>query len=295
MDEKIRSNIAVTQSGELSGTGDSVRVFKGIPYAAPPVGDLRWRPPQAPAKWEGVREAGSFGPDCLQNPRPGSRAPGMSEDCLTLNVWAPPPPEEGQSHPVMVWIHGGSYVLGSGSDIRSDGESFARKGVVFVTFNYRLGVFGFLAHPELTQESPNNSSSNYALLDKIAALRWIKDNIAAFGGDPGRVTVFGCSAGSASLSLLMTSPLAGGLIDRAILESPGAFRPLASLAGAEEVGNCMGDDLTAMRAMTADEVFARTGDFVPLVRGLTTPRVLRPIRDGWIIPEDERDAFRTER
>ena len=290
MDQETQANIAITEQGALSGTGSDVRIFRGIPYAAPPVGDLRWRPPQPPAKWEGVRAADAFGLDCLQNPREGTRAPGRGEDCLTLNVWTPAKAET-EALPVMVWIHGGSYLLGSGSDIRSDGEGFARKGVVFVTFNYRLGVFGFLAHPELSKESPNGSSSNYALLDKIAAFRWIKRNIAAFGGDPDRVTVFGCSAGSASISLLLTSPLGEGLFDRAILESPGAFRPLASLADAEKVGLCMGDDLTAMRAMSAEEVFARTDEFVPRVRGLTTPRVLRPIRDGWVIPEDERDAF----
>lgn len=284
-------NVVKTQSGAISGTGGDVQVFLGIPFAAPPVGDLRWRAPAPPEQWQGVRPGDAFGNECMQDPRPGSRAPGLGEDCLTLNVWTPAPDSDARL-PVMVWIHGGSYLLGGGSDPKSDGEGFAKKGVVYVTFNYRLGVFGFLAHPALSAESPEGSSSNYGLLDNIAALRWIKENIAGFGGDPDRVTLFGCSAGSASIGLLLASPLAAGLFEQAILESPGVFRPLCSLADAEKVGvAAMGDDLAAMRQMTTEEVFAKTPEFVPKVRGLTTPRVLRPIRDGLVIPADERDAW----
>jgi para-nitrobenzyl esterase len=163
--------------------------------------------------------------------------------------------------------------------------------VILITATYRVGVFGFLAHPALTAESPHRSSSNYALLDQLASLRWIRDNIANFGGDPARVTVFGVSAGSASISLLLTSPLAKGMFQRAILESPGASRPLASLAEAEAYGMKLGGDLTALRRLSAAEVLAKTPLFVPAMRGLTTPRVLRPIRDGWVIPRDEREAF----
>jgi len=191
----------------------------------------------------------------------------------------------------MVWLFGGGFLVGSPSDILFDGEKLARRGVILVAANYRVGLFGFLAHPALTAESPHRSSSNYALLDQIAALRWIRDNIANFGGDSQRVTVFGVSAGSASISLLLTSPLAEGLFQRAILESPGAFRPLASLAEAEACGGKLGNDLEALRRMSAEEVLSKTPLFVPKVRGLTTPRVLRPIRDGWVIPQDEREAF----
>jgi len=287
-----------TESGAVSGVAASggVRIFRGLPFAAPPVGELRWRPPELPAKWSGVRAATEFGPDCPQPaPPPGgpssSRAGRQSEDCLSLNIWAPPSARGGETYPVMVWLFGGSFLVGSASDILFDGEKYARQGVILITANYRVGLFGFLAHPALTAESPHHSSSNYALLDQLAALRWIRDNIANFGGDPNRVTVFGVSAGSASISLLLTSPLAKGLFQQAILESAGALRPLASLAEAENYGAKLGDDLATLRRMSAEEVLSKTPLFVPKMRGLTAPRVLRPIRDGWIIPKDERDAF----
>lgn len=218
----------------------------------------------------------------------------MSEDCLTLNIWTPAR-SANQRLPVMVWLPGGSFVAGSGADPICDGEKFARKGVVLVTINYRVGLFGFLAHPLLTRESEHGASGNYGLMDQIAALRWVQTNIAAFGGDPKRVTVFGVSAGGASISLLLTSPLGRGLFQQAILESPGSLRPLASLEEAERAGRMLGDDLKAMRAISAEAVLARTGDFVPKVRGLTTPRVLRPIRDGWIINQEERAAYTAAR
>ena len=265
-----------TESGLVSGTGTDIRIFKGIPFAAPPVGERRWKPPAPPEKWVGVRPMVEFGADCPQPASPnggsGSRAGRASEDCLTLNIWAP-------------------AAKSSAADVATDGEAFARKGVILVTVNYRVGLFGFLAHPALTAESPHHSSSNYALLDQLAALQWIKNNTANFGGDPNKVTLFGVSAGSASVSLLLASPLAKGLFQQAILESPGGFRPLASLGEAEEYGLKLGTDLATLRRMSVEELLAKTNLFVPKIRGLTTPRVLRPIRDGWVIPEDERDAF----
>ncbi len=279
--------------GALLGQHDAasgVRSFRGIPYALPPVGARRWAPPQAQPRWEGVRNATAFGADCPQNSQTLTRAPGQSEDCLFLNVWTPAGAAPG-SLPVMVWLHGGSFVGGSGADARVDGQALAARGAVVVTLNYRVGLFGFMAHPALSAESPDKVSGNYGLLDQLCALRWVQDNITAFGGDASRVTVFGVSAGSASISLLLVSPQAKGLFSQAILESPGAGRPLASLADAEELGLSAGSDLKALRALDATEVLAMTGRFTPKVRGLTTPRVLRPIRDGWLIPQDERPAL----
>lgn len=282
--------IVRTESGLLSGTKGEVIAFKGIPYAAPPTGDLRWRPPQPAAPWSGIRPADAFGADAPQAASAKTRAPRMSEDCLTLNVWTPAL-EPKEKLPVMVWLYGGSYVSGSASDPRCDGESFARKGVVLVTVNYRVGLLGFMAHPDLTLESEHGSSGNYGLLDTLAALGWIQRNIAAFGGDPTRVTLFGVSAGAASISLLLTSPLARGLFQQTIQQSPGAFRPLSSLAEAETAGLQLGTDIAALRRMSHEEILSKTSLFVPKQRGLTTPRVLRPIRDGWIIRTEERAAY----
>ncbi|MGE0316186.1 MAG: carboxylesterase family protein [Lautropia sp.] len=277
-------------SGSVSGIDGPVRAYLGIPYAAPPIGTARWQPPRPPAPWRGVREAVRFGDDFPQAPNPLFRAHAQSEDCLYLNVWAPAHAAPG-SLPVMVWFHGGGFVGGSGSDVRCDGHAFAAGGAVVVSFNYRSGIFGFLAHPSLTAESAHASSGNYGLLDQIAALAWVRENIAAFGGSPKRVTVFGVSAGSASISLLLTSPLAKGLFQRAILHSPGACRPLASLADAERAGRSVDVDIAALRGLDATQLLAKTSLLVPKMRGLTTPRVLRPIRDGWVVPRDEREAF----
>ncbi|MFC5496893.1 carboxylesterase/lipase family protein [Caenimonas terrae] len=274
--------------------GKVVNAFKGIPYAAPPVGPLRWRPPQPVKPWTEVRPALAFGADLPQAPNPRLRAPSQSEDCLFLNVWAPAGAAPA-SLPVMVWIHGGGFAGGSGSDLRSDGEAMARRGVVVVSFNYRAGLFGFLAHPALSRESEHGVSGNYGLLDQIAALQWVKRNIAAFGGDPARVTAFGVSAGSASISLLLASPMGKGLFQQAILHSPGAARPLSTLAEAQQAGTALGDDIDALRALPADELLAKTALLSPKVRGLTTPRVLRPIRDGWLLPQDERPVFKSHR
>ena len=277
-------------SGTLTGGPDRVRVWRGLPYAAAPIGELRWRAPQAAPRWTGVRQATAFGADSMQAPMPASQAAAVNEDGLYLNVWSPVAAEPA-ALPVMVWIHGGGFTGGSGADARSEGSMLAAQGVVVVSFNYRTGLFGYLAHPALSAETAQRSSGNYGLLDQLAALAWVRDNIAGFGGDPANITVFGVSAGSASISLLLVSPLARGLFQQAILHSPGCARPLASLADAEQAGRAIGDDIAALRRLPATELLALTHKLAPAVRGLTTPRVLRPIRDGWLIPEDERPAF----
>ena len=212
-----------TANGVVEGVTEKsgIRAFRGIPFAAPPVGDLRWKPPQPVKNWEGVRQADKFGPRAMQRPIFGDmnfRSDGMSEDCLYLNVWTPAKSGD-ERLPVLVYFYGGGFMAGDGSEPRYDGASMARKGIVAVTVNYRLGVFGFLAHPELTGESPHHASGNYGLLDQNAALRWVRRNIAAFGGDPDKVTIAGESAGSVSVSAQMASPLSKDLIAGAIGES----------------------------------------------------------------------------
>jgi para-nitrobenzyl esterase len=283
-------------AGEIAGTGGDVRAFRGIPYAAPPLGALRWRPPQPAVPWTGVHDGSRFGYDAMQIvhalPIRRSLAPGISEDCLTLNVWSPSD-ISAPGAPVIVCFDGGAYIAGSASRERINGEAYARRGVVFVSVNFRVGVFGFLAHPLLTAESPHRSSGNYGLLDLIAALRWVRENIAAFGGDPARVTTMGGSAGAAICGLLLTSPLAKGLIDGVILRSPSSLRPLHTLAEAEAAGRVVGDDLTAMRALPAAELLAMNGRVDPGDRGLLENRRLRTIVDGWVIERDEIEAYRT--
>jgi para-nitrobenzyl esterase len=254
-------------AGTVEGTASAdakIRIFKGIPYAAPPVGALRWKPPQPVASWTGVRKAVEFAPRCEQGHIYDDmvfRDAGGSEDCLYVNVWTPATSVDARL-PVMVWFHGGGFIAGASSEPRQDGEELARKGVVVVSMNYRLGVFGFLAHPELTRESDHNTSGNYGLRDQVAALEWVHRNIPAFGGDAGSVTIFGESAGSMSVSALMASPLAQGLFQRAIGES-GAFfgsrleatpRALAELTGAEFAKSAGAGSLEKLRAKPADEI-----------------------------------------
>ncbi|MBC6983504.1 carboxylesterase/lipase family protein [Caulobacter sp. 17J80-11] len=209
-------------AGAVKGqAADGVNVFRGLPYAEAPVGQRRWKPPVPAAAWKGVRDASKFGPVCYQPPsRPGSiyteQTGQMSEDCLSLNVWAP---ADARDAPVMVWIHGGALVGGASSQAMYDGAALAKRGVVVVSINYRLGVLGYLAHPDLSAESPDHVSGNYGLLDQIEALRWVKRNIAAFGGDPEKVTVAGESAGALSVMYLMASPQARGLFHQAIAQS----------------------------------------------------------------------------
>lgn len=279
-----------TQQGLVLGCDGPVRVFRGIPYAAPPLGERRWRAPAAPAQRAAPLECLEFGDDFPQAANGLFQASARSEDCLYLNIWTPAGARPGEL-PVMVWLHGGGFVSGSGSDVRCDGAAFAARGAVVVTLNYRSGIFGFFAHPKLALESERASAGNYGLLDQIAALHWVRENIAEFGGSPDRVSVFGVSAGSASIALLLVSPLARGLFQRAMLHSPGTCRPLGTQADAEALGRTLGDDLQALRSLNAADIFARTALLVPKMRGLTTPRLLRPIRDGWVIPDDELPLF----
>ncbi len=243
---------------------DGVRTFKGIPFGQAPVGDLRWREPQPVKDWTGVRNADQFGPRCMQRTGPTAdywfRGDGMSEDCLYLNVWTSA--KSGRDKlPVLVYVFGGGFQNGDGSEPRYDGESMARKGLVAVTVNYRTNVFGFFSHPELTRESPHHASGNYGLLDQVAALRWVRQNIAAFGGDPKRVTIAGESAGSLSVSALMASPLSRDLVAGAIGESGALIStlPPRALAETEEDGRRFGETagaptLAALRALPAEKL-----------------------------------------
>jgi para-nitrobenzyl esterase len=231
----LAADEVVTESGKVQGTINSdhtVRMFKGVPFAAPPVGDLRWKAPQPAPRWTGVRPADKYGSACLQTDVYGDiffRDSQPSEDCLNLVIWAPAKPET-QKIPVLVWFYGGGFVAGGNSERRYDGETLAAKGIIVVEPNYRLGVFGFFSHPELTKESAQKASGNYAFLDQVAALQWVVKNIAAFGGDPNNITIGGESAGSLSVSALMASPLSRGLFQRALGES-GAFFPSGPEAG----------------------------------------------------------------
>jgi para-nitrobenzyl esterase len=292
----VTSDVAVAQvktaAGIVKGSTSAdgrVRVFKGIPYAAPPVGALRWQEPRPAAPWQGTRDATENGAQCVQAqifgdisfPRPAS------EDCLYLNVWTPAR-AAGDRLPVMVWIHGGGFQAGAGPEPRHDGDALARKGVVLVTMNYRLGVFGFFAHPELTRESGRNASGNYGLLDQVAALGWVRDNIAAFGGDPRNVTIFGESAGSFAVSALMASPPAAGLFHKAIGESGAYFtgasgtlglQPLAATEarGVSFASSIGADSLAALRAKSAEELLAAAMKTQP---GFT------PNLDGYVLREE---------
>ena len=233
---------ASVETGVIEGKREgSVNAFLGIPYAAAPVGQLRWKPPAAAAKWDGIRKAKEFGTRCMQARIFDDmvfRDRGPSENCLTLNVWAPANAKAKAKLPVMVWIHGGGFVAGGTSEPRQDGHNLEQHGVVVVSMNYRLGLFGFFTHAELAAESEKKAAGNYGLLDQVAALEWVQRNIAAFGGDPGNVTIFGESAGSFSVSALMASPMAKGLFHKAIGESGAAFfnrdLPFESLAQREQ-------------------------------------------------------------
>ena len=283
--------VVVTRAGAVSGTGGQIESFKGIPYAAPPVGPLRWRAPKPPIPWKGVREATHFGDDCVQRPYVISTGQKTSEDCLTLSVWTPGHAPGGH-RPVMVFLYGGGFIGGSAAYPLYDGARLAAEGVVVVGLNYRIGIFGFFAHPALSAESPHRASGNYGLLDQIAALKWVKDNIGAFGGDPERVTVFGESAGAVSIAVLMTSPLAKGLFSQAILHSPD-LPYLATLAAAEKSGATLGANLAALRRTSAMELLAHNDDFFPQhpVGSLMSPSFPAPIVDGYVLPAQPRARF----
>jgi para-nitrobenzyl esterase len=297
------------EGGLVSGVAsDGVLSWKGIPYAAPPAGDLRWRAPQPAVPWTGVRAADAYGHDCMQEPFPSDAAPlgtPPAEDCLYLNVWAPEKPASPKL-PVMVWIHGGGFVNGGASPAVYDGSHFARRGVVFVSFNHRLGRFGFFAHPALSKENPKGPLGNYGYMDQIAALKWVQKNVAAVGGDPGNVTVFGESAGGGSVNTLMVSPLARSLFHKAIVESgggrAGGIMTPRSLKEAEAVGvafaklaGITGEDaaaLAALRKLPASD----------LVRGLNLMTMGQqrdtyagPMIDGQIVVEEPETAFRAGR
>lgn len=295
--------------GLAVGPHADVHLYRGIPFAAPPVGEGRWRPPQPPESWEGVRDCFEFGHAAPQKPSPMLGAfPGMSldaetnEDCLYLNVWAPAKQSD-EPLPVMVWIHGGGYVIGAGSQRLYDLEDLARRGVVAVAINYRLGPLGFLAHPELSKESEQGVSGNYGLLDQIAALRWVQRNIKAFGGDPNRVTIFGESAGGGSVFSLLVSPLAKGLFQRAIAESgptlnfahlqkPHYGFPTAEEAGQEFAAKCGAPEgpgqLSALRAMSPDDLLEATPGMEDQREFNIRGSLLRlaPVVDGYVIPDD---------
>ena len=281
-------------SGPIEGTesrNPTIEVFKGIPYAAPPLGDLRWRPPQPVNTWTNVRVCDKFGPRSLQK----NLRPGQSEDCLYLNVWTNRQ-RDGTKRPVMVWIHGGGFRDGSGHSEGYDGTALAKRGVVVVTINYRLGAFGFMTHPALSAESPHSSSGNYAILDQIAALQWVRENIASFGGDPENVTIFGESAGGTSVYLLTATPLAKGLFHRAILQSPWLdpiiFRdlktpnengPSAEAVGVKAVQRLLEGDseavLEKLRALPASTIMKQIQDRWPVAT------------DGWIFPKDPHQIY----
>lgn len=253
--------VATIDTGALAGSAvDGISVFRGIPYAAPPVGDLRWRAPRAAATWPGLRDATRFGDDCLQTWMPDDVARSgqpMSEDCLYANVWTAGAGTRPHGLPVMVWIYGGGFVNGSGASPIYDGARLARRGLVVVTFNYRIGRLGFFAHPALTREAAGAPTGNWGLMDQIAALKWVKRNIAAFGGDPDRVTIFGESAGGESVNRLMASPVTHGLFERAISSSGGGRDKWPGLAAAEAVGVAFAksagarDDAASLRAIPA--------------------------------------------
>jgi len=280
------------QEGLVQGTlEDGLTVYKGIPFAAPPVGELRWKAPQPAAKWEGVRQATKFAPAPMQGGNPPS---GKSEDCLYLNIWTPAK-SAGDKIPVMVYIYGGGFAGGYTSDPWISGEKLAKKGVILVSTAYRVNQFGFLAHPELSAESPNHVSGNYGILDQIAALKWIQKNIAAFGGDPSKVTIFGESAGAISVSMLCASPLAKGLFSGAISQSGGSFGPtrpttfpgenMKTLKQAEESGKTYVQkagvsSIADLRKIEAEKVpsgFGMPGGW--------------PIIDGYVIPDDQHRLY----
>jgi para-nitrobenzyl esterase len=288
------TDLVMTTAGPVEGAGpaDGIRSFKGIPFAAAPVGPLRWHAPQPVKKWTEPRQTTAFGNQCMQRRMFADmvfRASGMSEDCLYLNIWTPATRASARL-PVLVYFYGGGFLAGDGSEPRYDGAALARRGLVTLTVNYRLNVFGFLAHPELTKASPRHASGNYGLLDQVAALEWVRDNIAAFGGDPRRVTIAGESAGSMSVSALMASPLSKGLIAGAIGESGAIIPPTSTpmpLADAERAGEAFVQSIADVefadiQAMPADkllEATSRPGNRFPIVV------------DGYLLPKPLAEIF----
>lgn len=300
------SVIVKTDAGPVSGVGkNGLRIFYGIPFAAPPVGDLRWKPPASVQPWDSIRDAKAYCPSCPQplNASPGSPL-NMSEDCLYLNVWSPATRSD-EKLPVMVFLYGGAFGKIAGSMPLYNGTALAQKGVVVVTTNYRVGVLGFLAHPQLDNESSNNSSGNYGLLDQIAALQWVQRNIESFGGDPSRVTIFGQSAGGESILIHLASPQSKGLFNQAIVES-GTFwtkgaeiDAIYSRADAEQLGETYAqslgysgpDAITQMRSLSY-QVLANATPWPASSFQMVNSRHFEPTIDGWLVPEAPDNAFR---
>jgi len=288
-----------TTLGELRGSSsDGIDVWRGIPFAAPPVGALRWRPPQPAAAWKGIRDATRSGPICPQDERPGSKGAAQSEDCLTLNVYAPAK-RAAAGLPVMVWIHGGSFRWGAGSLPAYDGSAYARQGVVLVTLNYRLDRLGRFGHPALTRAQADEPLANYGLMDQIAALHWVRDNIAAFGGDPQRVTIFGFSAGGVSVNGLMAAPSARGLFQRAIAQSGGismdAGQRLREPAGRFKALEQDGLEFAASLGIADDDQAPARLRALSVAQILAYPQKdssMNPVVDGKLIPDDIGLIFR---
>ena len=303
--DKVQNPVLSIEGGQVQGVlteKEGVYVYRGIPYAAPPVGDLRWKAPQPVLPWEGVRQADTFGPACYQEAHRerdfytkefffDGDAP-FSEDCLYLNVWTNSPGQTDKKLPVAMWIHGGAYVAGWGFEPEMDGEEWAAKDVVLVTINYRLGLYGFLTHPWLSEENPRNISGNYGMLDQIAALQWIRNNIAQFGGDPDNVTIFGQSAGAASIKSICASPLAAGLFNKAIIQSGGGaarstvmrHRPMQEVeqetaAIVEQAGYT---SLAQLRAASTEEVFALNAKYHEASGDPWSSIYTQPCTDGYV-------------
>ncbi len=306
-----QAGIVGTDSGKLQGvTQGAVESFKGVPFAAPPVGKLRWRAPQPVQAWSGVRQANAYSSDCMQVPFPSDAAPlgtAPAEDCLYLNIWRPAGTPPAAKLPVMFWIYGGGFVNGGSSPTVYDGSKFAEKGVVFVSANYRLGRFGFFAFPELTKENADGMLGNYGFMDQIAALKWVQKNIGAFGGDPTDVTAFGESAGGFSVSMLLTSPLSEGLFSKAIIESGGGRSNLGGQrylntalpngpASAESVGiefaRSVGVDgtgkeaLETLRRLPAEKVLGNLN-----MATMSQPGYAGPMIDGQVVVSDPQSAY----
>jgi para-nitrobenzyl esterase len=279
-----------TSDGAVRGTrDDGVAAFRGVPYAAAPVADLRWRAPQPVPPWRGVRAAREFAPACPQDgvSIPGEPPPETSEDCLYLNIWTPTP-RRGAGAPVMVWIHGGGYTNGAAALPLYWGDRLARRGVVVVSIQYRLGALGFLAHPELTQEA--GSSGNYGIMDQIAALQWVQRNVERFGGDPGNVTVFGQSAGATAISFLLASPPARGLFHRAIAQSGGAFEP-TQLGPQYQLANAEADGANYARGLGANSLSALRALPVADLIGRDGVRVSHPVLGAPILPRSPYESY----
>ena len=316
---EIDGPVIKTSSGQLRGASvDDVSVFKGIPYAAPPVGEYRWRPPQPVIPWEGVRDALTFGPDCAQagwGAAPGTIREGTSEDCLYLNLWVPKGAKPESKLPVMVWIHGGAFVGGSGAGPVTAGDAFAKQGVILMTFNYRLGRLGHFAFPALTAEHPDEPKGSYAFMDMIAALQWVQENIAVFGGDPDNVIIFGQSAGGVAIHSLLTIPQANGLFHKAISHSGGSRdgvltgRPIntenadplypvsaetigVNFARKQGIAGTDADALAKLRALSVEEIVdgGQEND------GEGGPRIYSgPILDGKLVVETAESAYKAGR